>query len=75
MYSINLIKNLRTPNEPAGEAYQNVISRFQQASGISKPIFEHPSIPLPYVTGVMCQAIRKYLVDIEGIIISICKST
>ena len=45
-----------------------LVARFQQASGISKPVLEFPSIPLTYVSGSICQAIRKYLRDIDATI-------
>ena len=67
-YITHLLKNFRSPDELASGTFRVVISRFQQASGISKPVFEHPSLPLPYVSGVICQAIQKYLVDIEAIV-------
>ena len=67
-YILHLLKNFRSPDELAGGTFRIVISRFQQAAGISKPIFEYPSLPLPYVSGVICQAIRRYLVDIDAIV-------
>ena len=67
-YITHLIKNWRVPTELTGGTFRVVVSRFQQAAGISKPIFEHPSISLTYVSGVICQAIRRYLVDIDGVI-------
>ena len=63
-YVTHLIKNWRTPTETVGRTFRIVVARFQQASGISKPVFEHPSIPLQYVSGAICHAIRKYLSDI-----------
>ena len=60
-YVTHLLKNWRTRTEKIGRTFRIVVARFQQASGTSKPVFEHPSIPLPYITGVICDAIRKYL--------------
>ena len=67
-YITHLLKNWRTPSDFAGGTFRIVVSRFQQAAGISKPVFAYPDIPLRYVSGVVCQAIRRYLVDIEATI-------
>ena len=67
-YITHLLKNFRSPDELAGGTFPIVISRFQQVAGISKPVFEYPSLPLPYVSGVICQAIRRYLADIDAIV-------
>ena len=67
-YITHLLKNVCSPNELAGGTFRIVVSRFQQVAGISKPVFEYPSLPLPYVSGVICQAIRRYLADIDAIV-------
>ena len=67
-YITHLLKNWNNITEATGPSMRILVSRFQQASGISKPVLEFPSIPLNYVSGPICQAIRKYLRDIDATI-------
>jgi hypothetical protein len=65
-YVMHFLKNWRTEIEDIGKHLQIVYAWTTWQAGISFPLFEKPTIDLPYLKGNVIPATRKYLADIDG---------
>ena len=60
-----VLRHLRTPGQPGTLARIN-FNRIQHVAGVSYPIFEHPTRPLPHLEGTWLPTFRSLLASINA---------